>query len=1427
MEGKPDELSSVGVAVRVRPLNNSEKAGSSEVCVTVDQKERLIIMGKERSFVFDQVFGIDSKQEDIFLNCTKDLVLSVFSGYNATVLAYGQTGSGKTYTMGSGQITNMKEEDIGIIPRVISMIFDEVEKRKQRAEFIIKVSFLEIYNEEIHDLLEANSMVPEKPISIREDKGSIFLMGLHEEKVTNCEEMFTCLERGTLQRIVASTLMNASSSRSHAIFTINIEQQVIEVQPEVTEGQEYMIAKFHFVDLAGSERAKRTGAVGATLREGISINKGLLCLGNVISALTEDSQKKAHVPYRDSKLTRILQDSLGGNAKTYMIACISPAEINFEETLNTLKYASRARNIKNKPVINRDPQSAMISALKQEVSTLKAEIKTYQKLLSQNPNEDIRACVESMKRQCPDNDVEDVKIANMKTQQLEKKLTANSQELETSKKILSDCQLELLETKKERDLLKIKNEKYIGLLKANNIERDDDDEVSKQLIEEYNDRIDKLKITNESKDKLIMELQSLKDNLEKALERERRLLDKRNDEFEKFKRSCNAPSMDISQMLLKNVDDYGRIFAETIMATINKQEGLDEEQEGEVEEEVSVTENVEIKEQKEISEVEEAGVKGQEELADVEVKIKEKEEIMKSIEETFRELQSKLIEEMSKQYYKKVEELELEKRSTERERDIALDKIKNGSSSDKQEVAEKFKSKIQALEEKLKENKHKDREITAMQKLVESQRVQLAKLDEEIRKAKTDRIRLQKRIKEEAEEIQKWKMTKQKEILAMKRNGLKKDQEIQFLKSENRKKEIIAKKKAEEVVMMQRRQKEAVLRKKNPVSVNLETLKQWVQEYTTACIDEREISMLMTEEIAIKDDCEKEILELTSILSQKSLKLERLELILSDNEPGVDQNELYCSTTSLKEEIQEILDRIEILEDKIKHETELVLGYSRALSNSRVEDIKSRSLTISSLEESQSLVSVLFDEILAKASQIKQLNKTTQAKDAEIESKENMILQGQNEIELVIKKYENELNKVKTDFRVKECSLIEELNMLRSPDPEYELSSRKSLNDLKAPVGGKMSKVEEEKARPRNSTFVTLNKAREDMKKKKAADEGDKIRKSPIGRHGTKTEEESPNKMPLTKARTSSENDPGRTTQKWKLMNNVNAQKGPIYSMITQENILYTAFNQTIKVWSLDSFTTISEFPLHTSAIKSMALSPQNNLIFSSCGNIIKLTDTVSLNTVATLQAQMEEVRTLKISNTFLYTAGKNTESGFSINIWDLRKSQAPYCELEKSQDIFSLNVTNNAFYYGRKSFNVCKTMIGSEEIQVYEPAHGNIITSIGKYGDNLVTAGRDSCIKQWDPLGNCLSSIGNSHTDWINCLEVDHMNRHLYSGGKEGKIKVWRGTENLKMVGELLGLNSSVLCISSIISNDCMLASAGNDKSFKVWKMIEDNCNM
>ncbi|KOM51486.1 hypothetical protein LR48_Vigan09g014500 [Vigna angularis] len=384
----------VKVAVHVRPLIADEKLQGCKDCVTVVSGKPQVQIGAH-SFTFDHVYGsTGSPSSAMFEECVAPLVDGLFQGYNATVLAYGQTGSGKTYTMGTGFKDGCQT---GIIPQVMNVLFSKIGTLKHQIDFQLHVSFIEILKEEVRDLLDPSSMnKPETanghsgkitspgkpPIQIREtSNGVITLAGSTEVSVTTLKEMAACLEQGSLSRATGSTNMNNQSSRSHAIFTITLEQMRKLNSPgesglNDTMNEEYLCAKLHLVDLAGSERAKRTGSDGLRFKEGVHINKGLLALGNVISALGDEKKRKegVHVPYRDSKLTRLLQDSLGGNSRTVMIACISPADINAEETLNTLKYANRARNIQNKPVINRDPMSNEMLKMRQQLEYLQAEL---------------------------------------------------------------------------------------------------------------------------------------------------------------------------------------------------------------------------------------------------------------------------------------------------------------------------------------------------------------------------------------------------------------------------------------------------------------------------------------------------------------------------------------------------------------------------------------------------------------------------------------------------------------------------------------------------------------------------------------------------------------------------------------------------------------------------------------------------------------------------------------------------------------------------------------------------------------------------------------------------------------------------------------------------------------------------------------------
>ncbi|KAF1328891.1 Kinesin family member 4 isoform 2 putati, partial [Globisporangium splendens] len=385
------DSSNIQVAVRVRPLSANEQVQGSEPCVSVAGSHVLLGGDTGKQFEFDAVFPVDVEQQFVYESLIAPLLDRFFDGYNATVFTYGQTGSGKTFTMGNEFKLSVASADRGIVPRVMDDIFRTVVNAPESKNIIVKVSYLEILNEEIYDLLSDasnnGSASASAGLAVRDEgKRGIVVTGLSEHQVESITEVASLLQAGALQRATASTTMNAQSSRSHAICTLTMEQH-----DTVNEGVEARYSKFHLVDLAGSERAKRTNAEGARFKEGVNINRGLLSLGNVINALSGRSRTNSssiHIPYRDSKLTRLLQDSLGGNSKTLMIACVSPADINFEETSNTLRYASRARNIENKAVVNKEMSATNeVSYLKQQVELLQLQ------LLQQSKQQMQRRCV--------------------------------------------------------------------------------------------------------------------------------------------------------------------------------------------------------------------------------------------------------------------------------------------------------------------------------------------------------------------------------------------------------------------------------------------------------------------------------------------------------------------------------------------------------------------------------------------------------------------------------------------------------------------------------------------------------------------------------------------------------------------------------------------------------------------------------------------------------------------------------------------------------------------------------------------------------------------------------------------------------------------------------------------------------------------------
>ncbi|XP_076579560.1 kinesin heavy chain-like [Chaetodon auriga] len=325
----------VRVMCRFRPLNEAEITRGDKYIPKFKEDDTVVITGKP--YVFDRVLPPNTSQEQVYDQCAKQIVKDVLGGYNGTIFAYGQTSSGKTHTM-EGKLHDTQL--MGIIPRISHDIFDHIYSMDENLEFHIKVSYFEIYLDKIRDLLD----VSKTNLAVHEDKNRVpYVKGCTERFVSSPEEVMDVIDEGKANRHVAVTNMNEHSSRSHSIFLINIKQENVETEKKLS-------GKLYLVDLAGSEKVSKTGAEGAVLDEAKNINKSLSALGNVISALAEGT--KTHVPYRDSKMTRILQDSLGGNCRTTIIICCSPSIYNEAETKSTLMFGQRAKTIKNTVSVN-------------------------------------------------------------------------------------------------------------------------------------------------------------------------------------------------------------------------------------------------------------------------------------------------------------------------------------------------------------------------------------------------------------------------------------------------------------------------------------------------------------------------------------------------------------------------------------------------------------------------------------------------------------------------------------------------------------------------------------------------------------------------------------------------------------------------------------------------------------------------------------------------------------------------------------------------------------------------------------------------------------------------------------------------------------------------------------------------------------------
>ncbi|XP_037101532.1 kinesin-like protein KIF3B [Syngnathus acus] len=455
---------SIKVVVRCRPMNEKERAATFDSVVSVDVKLRQIIVKNPRDssscksskvFTFDSVYNWKSKQIELYNESFRPLVDSVLQGFNGTIFAYGQTGTGKTYTM---EGTRNDPERRGVIPNSFDHIFTHI-SRSQNQQYLVRASYLEIYQEEIRDLLSKDQS---RQLELRErpDMG-VYVKNLSSFVTRSKEEIENIMNVGNQNRSVGSTNMNEYSSRSHAIFVITVECS--ELGPD---GENHIrVGKLNLVDLAGSERQTKTGAQGERLKEATKINLSLSALGNVISALVDG--KSSHIPYRDSKLTRLLQDSLGGNARTVMVANIGPASYNVEETLTTLHYSSRAKNIKNTPCINEDPKDAQLRKFQEEIVRLKAQLAMR---IGRKSRRRKRRAGEDLEGQNADDDDEDDNEDNKRDYWLEQQemLERERNAIMEDHSLVAEEKVQLLQ-EKEKKMADLKREQKEGELLATKI----------------------------------------------------------------------------------------------------------------------------------------------------------------------------------------------------------------------------------------------------------------------------------------------------------------------------------------------------------------------------------------------------------------------------------------------------------------------------------------------------------------------------------------------------------------------------------------------------------------------------------------------------------------------------------------------------------------------------------------------------------------------------------------------------------------------------------------------------------------------------------------------------------------------------------------------------------------------------------------------
>ncbi|KYN11395.1 Kinesin-like protein KIF21A [Trachymyrmex cornetzi] len=1453
------------------------------ICTQVPQGEPQVFLGPDKAFTYDYVFDTQVNQNAIYETCVNRLVEGALDGYNATVLAYGQTGSGKTYTMGTGFDVEVDETIVGIIPRAIKHLFDGIVDKQKRAreraqmppEFKVTAQFLELYNEDLKDLLEPGG--PRGGARIHEDTmGNIHLAGVEPRVVTSPEQALEYLRLGALSRTTGSTQMNTQSSRSHAIFTLYIKQQrCIKVEDpdadvdtsgvELTNEFETLTAKFHFVDLAGSERLKRTGATGDRAKEGISINCGLLALGNVISALGDKTKKASHIPYRDSKLTRLLQDSLGGNSQTVMIACVSPSDRDFMETLSTLKYANRARNIKNKVTINQDKSSRTIASLRREIQQLQLELMEYRQ----------------GKRIVGEDGVNDAWHENQM-------LSSELQSLRTRVKALSET-VEAL-TAKNALLLA---EKAAGHWVA--ISGKGDDQVT-SLIQGYVQEIEELRAR-------LLEAEAMYQQLKK---RQMQVNAANPYGDSSFHSDSASVLIDAKRDVEKEIETL-RTLKEQYSHSGNTIKSVDE---GEIDDaenaQDSVSEDDSDDDSDRKEEDEEEAAMGRE-LEALTSDIDVKQRLIQELELSQRRLQT-----MKQHYEDKLSQLQARIRDTQEERDKVLLSLQQQPTPPTEKVKklrDEYEKKLANMQKEMRLLQSAKKEHARLLKNQSQNENRLRGLRNELSEMKRAKVKLLNKMREEAQRHKENELRRNREIAQLRKESRRHANVIRTLEADKRMKEVVLRRKQEEVTALRKRDKGLSQKAagRAPVKpLNPKALKQRWQTFErtiakqalakqAAAETEREMERLLQEREELGRDLEKLQKHRSQITSARG------------------------DTIDIDEEIDNVESKISYLQDSIAEcQRDMVeMGDGEAEGEPGVETLIS---TIRTVDEAQ----YLLQRMLAFTVEQSCIAAQKQLEVRDMESRLNQVAQ------------ESDVQHQLLEHVLRDRDLLSLTNNQNNVLAYSPASSRSSSPDnesygqiILGEERQRNSKVRRRTTQPqellygihaspenvkaddqnqnhnhpltrvpsapgslkglvltRNQYSGTVTSGSPTMSRRDST--SPRALRRPIHPGGGSMEQvahtdiSSPPGSPTTYRRFNSreENVFSRLTASRQLiasepqpMKGIISQyqgkiqprailqcshvaeghsKAVLTICVTSDLLFSGSKDRTVKVWDLETGIESSTFSGHPNNVVAVKYSAVHQLLFSVSAAYVKVWDLrsgnnciktlfssgqtqagpIALSTPSRmLQVPVGETTindlALSLNEQELYTAASD-----KVRIWDLRKlTYTTRLSTPHTAAVMCLAVAEDGkVIAGSKDhlISLAEPNISGPSVSL-APPHYDGVQCLTTIGSTLFSGSRDMCIKRWDlSKMELVQSLNNAHKDWILGLCTINNGSIMISGCRGGILKAWSVPKDYlgecTPIGEVRAHASA---INAIATNQQHIFTASNSGEVKLWRIPDSSLSM